>query len=118
MNCVLSFSISYLILEIFRFLSYICKLDVYDVTVVWRHRLSRGCISYTGTNHYLTISIFNYSYEKVSESEEQIHVKFNKNGLIITMRPLRLDFLVDNQIAVSVNSKGLMNFEHYQAKKA
>jgi alpha 1,3-glucosidase len=43
---------------------------------------------------------------------------FNDNGLIITMKPLRLDFLVGNQIAVSVNSKGLMNFEHYQAKKA
>ncbi|CAB4000528.1 Neutral alpha-glucosidase AB, partial [Paramuricea clavata] len=58
------------------------------------------------------------SYEKVSENDNQIHVKFNDNGLIITMKPLRLDFLVGNQIAVSVNSKGLMNFEHYQAKKA
>ncbi|XP_028409802.1 neutral alpha-glucosidase AB-like isoform X2 [Dendronephthya gigantea] len=58
------------------------------------------------------------SYEKVKETDDQVHVKFNNNGLIITMRPLRLDFLIDNQIAVSVNSKGLMNFEHYQARKA
>jgi alpha 1,3-glucosidase len=61
---------------------------------------------------------FHCSYEKVGENDNQIHVKFNDNGLIITMTPLRLDFLVGNQIAVSVNSKGLMNFEHYEAKKA
>ena len=65
----------------------------------------------------LIVFYFHCSYEKVSESDRQVHVKFNNNGLIITKKPLRLDFLVDNQIAVSVNSKGLMNFEHYQAKK-
>ena len=56
----------------------------------------------------------------------QVVPRLEKDGLEIvsatTMasvnyNPFRIDFLVHNEIAVVLNSKGLMNFEHYRAKK-
>lgn len=56
------------------------------------------------------------SYEKVKQDDNSIHIKFGNNSVVLTYKPFRLDFLVHNEIAVSVNSRGLMNFEHYRTK--
>ena len=35
----------------------------------------------------------------------------------VTFDPFRVDFLVNGEIAVVLNSRGLMNFEEYRNKK-
>ncbi len=35
----------------------------------------------------------------------------------VTFDPFQMDFYVNNEIAVVLNSRGLMNFEHYRKKK-
>lgn len=58
-----------------------------------------------------------YSYEKIKEDDNSVHLKFGNNSVVLTYQPFRLDFLVLDEIAVSVNSRGLMNFEHYRTKE-
>ena len=57
------------------------------------------------------------SYQKLKQDDESLHIGFNNNSVILTYEPFRLDFLVDNEVAVSVNSRGLMNFEEYREKR-
>ena len=35
----------------------------------------------------------------------------------VSFKPFRVDFLVYKELAVSVNARGLLNFEHYREKK-
>ncbi|RMX38788.1 hypothetical protein pdam_00017684 [Pocillopora damicornis] len=57
------------------------------------------------------------SNQKLKQDDESVHIGFNNNSVVLTFEPFRLDFLVDNEVAVSVNSRGLMNFEHYREKQ-
>ena len=57
------------------------------------------------------------SLQKLNEDDNSVHIKFQNNSVVLTFEPFRLDFLVRDEVAVSVNSRGLMNFEHYRLKK-
>ncbi|KAJ7374235.1 hypothetical protein OS493_007312 [Desmophyllum pertusum] len=57
------------------------------------------------------------SNQKLKQDDESVHIGFNNNSVVLTFEPFRLDFLVDNEVAVSVNSRGLMNFEQYREKR-
>ncbi|XP_048585965.1 neutral alpha-glucosidase AB isoform X2 [Nematostella vectensis] len=58
------------------------------------------------------------SYKITKEEANSMHVSFDENSnIIVTYKPLRLDFLVGNEVVVSINTRGLLNFEHYRAKK-
>jgi len=57
-------------------------------------------------------------YEKVKEDSNGVQLSFDESSsIVLTYNPFRLDFMVGNEVAVSVNSKGLMNFEHYREKQ-
>ena len=58
-----------------------------------------------------------FRHQKLKQDDESIHIGFNNNSVILTFEPFRLDILVDNEVAVSVNSRGLMNFEEYREKR-
>ena len=58
-----------------------------------------------------------FSNQKLKQDDESVHIGFNNNSVVLTFEPFRLDFLVDNEVAVSVNSRGLMNFENYREKR-
>lgn len=64
--------------------------------------------------------------EKADPSQCRVLPRLENNGLelvsgsamaSVTYDPFRIDFLVHNEIAVVLNSKGLLNFEPYRAKK-
>ena len=36
----------------------------------------------------------------------------------VTFEPFQMEFYINNEIAVVLNSRGLMNFEHYRTKRS
>ena len=58
-----------------------------------------------------------FRYHKLKQDDDSVHIGFNNNSVVLTNDPFRLDFLVDNEVVVSVNSRGLMNFEEYREKR-
>ncbi|XP_057316342.1 neutral alpha-glucosidase AB-like isoform X2 [Hydractinia symbiolongicarpus] len=57
-------------------------------------------------------------FMKESEDGNSLKVKFEANVVEITYKPLKIDFFdSEGVLLVSVNNKGLMNFEHYRNKQ-
>ncbi|XP_065920024.1 neutral alpha-glucosidase AB-like [Dysidea avara] len=54
---------------------------------------------------------------KVQRSSDGFQAVFGNSTAVITFSPFRVDFLVNNEVAVSVNNRGLLNIEHYRNKK-
>ena len=57
-----------------------------------------------------------YSW-KVQRSSDGFQAVFGNSTAVITFSPFRVDFLVNSEVAVSVNNRGLLNIEHYRNKK-
>ncbi|XP_064403614.1 neutral alpha-glucosidase AB-like [Halichondria panicea] len=54
---------------------------------------------------------------KVQRSSTGLEVTSETTKVAVTFDPFQMDFYVNNEIAVVLNSRGLMNFEHYRNKK-
>ena len=54
---------------------------------------------------------------KVQRSSDGFQAVFGNSTVVITFSPFRVDFLVNNEVAVSINNRGLLNIEHYRNKK-
>ena len=70
-----------------------------------------------------TIFIYRYcilffSLRVLQRSENSITLGFEKNKIVLTAEPFRIDFLTDDEPVISVNAQGLLKFEHYRMKKA
>eukprot|EP00117_Sycon_ciliatum_P017449 scpid32873/ scgid16435/ Neutral alpha-glucosidase AB; Alpha-glucosidase 2; Glucosidase II subunit alpha len=51
------------------------------------------------------------------QTDASVRVNFGSEGrasAVIVFKPFRVDFLMDKEIVTSLNSRGLMNFEHYR----
>lgn len=57
-------------------------------------------------------------YEKESSSDGTFRIKFDNNVVVGTYKPLKIDFYDEEVLVLSLNSRGLMNFEHYRNKEA
>jgi len=58
-------------------------------------------------------------YEKTSETGEGVKVKFNNHVIAVTYKPLKIDFFdPEGVLLISLNNRGLMNFEHYRNKES
>ena len=54
---------------------------------------------------------------KVEQQAEGFTATHGNCTTAVTFKPFRVDFLVYKELAVSVNARGLLNFEHYREKK-
>ena len=54
---------------------------------------------------------------QVQRSSNGLEIATSTSKASVTFDPFRVDFHVNNEIAVVLNSRGLMNFEHYRNKK-
>lgn len=62
--------------------------------------------------------MLHFRFTKESEDGNSLKVKFESNVIEITYKPLKIDFFdSEGVLLVSVNNKGLMNFEHYRNKE-
>jgi alpha 1,3-glucosidase len=79
--------------------------------------MDNGYLTLKHTCILLLLSPLFYRYKKVKQDDNGIHIQFDSDSsAVLTYKPFRLDFMVANEVAVSVNSKGLINFEHYREK--
>lgn len=56
-------------------------------------------------------------YEKQNSEDGTFKIKFGDNIVIGTYKPLKLDFYDSEVLILSLNGRGLMNFEHYRNKQ-
>ena len=63
------------------------------------------------------IGCYFLSYQILKQDDESVHIGFGNNSVVLTNEPFRLDFLVNKEVVVSVNARGLMNFEEYREKR-
>lgn len=54
---------------------------------------------------------------KVEQQTEGFTATHGNCTTAVSFKPFRVDFLVYKELAVSVNARGLLNFEHYREKK-
>ncbi|XP_065068452.1 neutral alpha-glucosidase AB-like isoform X2 [Rhopilema esculentum] len=57
------------------------------------------------------------SYTKEKEDATGCSIKFDGNSIALTYKPFRLDFFQSGDLVLTMNSRGLMNFEHYRLRK-
>ncbi|XP_035696628.1 neutral alpha-glucosidase AB-like isoform X1 [Branchiostoma floridae] len=53
----------------------------------------------------------------LAQDDNSVTLGFLQNKAVVTSDPFRIDFLVDDELAISVNSRGLMKFEQYRKRK-
>jgi alpha 1,3-glucosidase len=53
----------------------------------------------------------------VERSQQKVTLSFQNTKLIIENSPFRIDIITDNELVMSVNARGLLNFEHYRQRK-
>ena len=54
---------------------------------------------------------------KVQRSSGGVEITAASTKASVTFDPFQIDFYVNNEIAMVMNSRGLMNFENYRKKK-
>ena len=75
------------------------------------------CVVWIYTVYVIVLYILIPCSWKVQRSSDGFQALFGNSTAVITFSPFRVDFLVNNEVAVSVNNRGLLNIEHYRNKK-
>ena len=57
-----------------------------------------------------------FSLQVLQRSENSISIGFEKNKVVISTQPFRIDFMTEEEPVISVNAQGLLKFEHYRKK--
>ena len=60
---------------------------------------------------------FHFSLKLVSQDSNSIISVFENTRVVITANPFRIDFHTNDQPTVSINSQGLLKFEHLRKKQ-
>ncbi len=66
---------------------------------------------------YKITIVYIFSYTKEKEDASGCKINFERNSIAISYKPFRLDFFQDGDLILTMNNRGLMNFEHYRTKK-
>ena len=65
-----------------------------------------------------TIFIF-YSLKILDQSGDSVSLSFGGTGkAVLLVKPFRLDVYDGDQLVISVNARGLLNFEHQRLRKS
>ena len=59
-----------------------------------------------------------YNSCKVQRSSDGVHITSEGAESIVTFDPFRVDVRINGEIAAVLNSRGLLNFEHYRKKES
>ena len=63
--------------------------------------------------------IFCYSLKIEELSSDSLSFSFGGNGkAVLLAKPFRLDVFENEKLVISVNARGLLNFEHQRPKKS
>ena len=60
---------------------------------------------------------FSRSLSVEKQSADGLTLNFGKSMVLVQAEPLRIDVVVNNELLVSINSRGLLKFEHTRRKE-
>ena len=83
------------------------------------HTYTRGRIRYLiySLSLSLSLSLSSACSCKVQRSSGGLEITSTKTKASVTFEPFQMEFYINNEIAVVLNTRGLMNFEHYRNKR-
>ena len=61
------------------------------------------------------VTVYRLSLDK--QTADDVTVSFGKTTAILQAAPLRIDLIRDNDVIMSINSRGLFKFEHTRSKE-
>jgi len=53
----------------------------------------------------------------LQRGDGSITLGFEKNKILVSSQPFRVDFISNDEPVVSINTQGLLKFEHFRNKK-
>lgn len=53
----------------------------------------------------------------LERTDDSITLGFENNKILLSSNPFRVDFINDDEPVVSINTQGLLKFEHYRKKE-
>ena len=68
---------------------------------------------------YETILFFFLSLDRlkqIEKTDQSLTLGLEKNKIVISYKPFRIDFYTEDEPVVSINAQGLLKFEHYRIK--
>lgn len=54
--------------------------------------------------------------KQIEKTDHMLTLGLEKNKIVISYKPFRIDFYTEDEPVVSINAQGLLKFEHYQTK--
>jgi len=58
------------------------------------------------------------SFTLIEKTKDEIRLGFSHHVVHLLLSPFRIDIIADSQPVISVNARGLLNFEHYRRRKS
>ncbi|XP_071162739.1 neutral alpha-glucosidase AB-like isoform X2 [Mytilus edulis] len=55
--------------------------------------------------------------KKLEQTSQSLTLGIEKNKIVISFKPFRIDFYTEDEPVVSINAQGLLKFEHYRHKQ-
>lgn len=78
-------------------------------TVIFNCKISLNFISIT--------RICTFRLKKLEQTSQSLTLGIEKNKIVISFKPFRIDFYTEDEPVVSINAQGLLKFEHYRHKQ-
>ena len=67
---------------------------------------------------FLFCILISYRYEKLESNTDGFKIEYGSSIVKVTYKPMKIDFFDgDGVLLMSLNNRGLLNFEHYRVKK-
>ncbi len=67
-------------------------------------------------NFISVVSLFIFRLNIDAKDHNSITLSFEHNKIVIQSDPLRIDVVSDNEPVISINSRGLLKYEHYRSQ--
>jgi len=61
--------------------------------------------------------LYHFSFTLLEKTRDKIRLGFSQYIVHLQLNPFRIDVVADNEPVLSINARGLFNFEHYRRRK-
>ena len=65
---------------------------------------------------HLLLPFYIFSIKILDKSSESVTIGLEKNKILLSAKPFRLDVISEDQPILSINAQGLLKFEHLRNK--
>ena len=65
----------------------------------------------------LTFVCVSHSFTLIEKSRDRIRLGLGSHVVHLQLSPFRIDIIAGSEPVMSVNARGLLNFEHYRRRK-